>query len=120
MIIDAKKAFRDSHSPAPVFFYCSRNTAEPTRSSPDVIIATIARQLSSLRPRDPLLPPTVAAYKKREMEGFVSGLLGIDESRTLIIQLAEHYPLTTIVIDALNEYDPERRADLLETLESTL
>jgi len=66
------------------------------------------------------MPPIVAAYKKREMEGFASGSLGIHESCALIIELAEYYPLTTIVIDALDECDPERRADLLETLESIL
>jgi hypothetical protein len=120
VIEDAKKAFHNGQSPAPVFFYCSRNTAEPARSSPDAIVASIARQLSSLQPGYPLLPPTVAAYKKREMEGFASGSLGIDDSRVLILQLAEHYPLTTIVIDALDECDPERRTDLLETLESIL
>jgi hypothetical protein len=120
VIEDAKKAFHNGQSPAPVFFYCSRNTAEPARSSPDAIVATIARQLSSLQPGHPLLPPTVAAFKKREMEGFASGSLGMDESRSLILQLVEQYPMTTIVIDALDECDPGRRTDLLETLESIL
>lgn len=114
------KAFSAGQCPPPAFFYCSRNTAEPTRSSPDAIIASIARQLSSLQPGLPLLPPMVATYKKREIEGFASGPLRMDESRALIIQLVEHYPLTTIVIDALDECDPERRADLLETLETIL
>jgi hypothetical protein len=120
VIEDAKKAFYNGQSPPPAFFYCSRNTAEPTRSIPDSIIASIARQLSSLQPGDPLLPPAVAAYMKKEKEGFASGSLGIEESRALILQLVEHYQLTTIVIDALDECDPERRADLLESLEEIL
>lgn len=120
MIDDAERAFNDGYNPAPVFFYCSRNTAEPKRSSPDAIIASIARQLSVLGPQYDLLPPTVTAYKKREMEAFASGPLSIDESRALIIQLVEYYPLTTIVIDALDECDPERREELLETLELIL
>ena len=120
MIEDAKKAFYNGQSPPAAFFYCSRNTAEPTRSIPDSIVASIARQLSSLQPGDPLLPPVVAAYTKREQEGFASGSLGIEESRALILQLVEHYQLTTIVIDALDECDPERQADLLETLEEIL
>lgn len=62
----------------------------------------------------------VAAYKKREEEGFASGPLNIDESRALILQFTEQYPLTTIVIDALDECDPERRAELLEALEAIL
>ena len=120
MIEDAKKAFDNGQSPAPVFFYCSRNNAEPARSNPDAIVATIARQLSSRQPGHSLLPPTVAAYKKREMEGSASESLCINESRLLILQLAEHYQLTTIVIDALDECDPERRTVLLETLELIL
>lgn len=120
MIEDAKIAFQNSHSPAPVFFYCSRNTAEPTRSNPDAIVASIVRQLSSPNPGHALLPPIVSTYKKREMDGFASGPLRLDESCALVIQLAEQYPMTTIVIDALDECDPEKRADLLEALESIL
>jgi hypothetical protein len=120
VIEDAMQAFYAGQSPPPAFFYCSRNTAEPARSNPEAIIASIVRQLSSLQPGFPLLPPVVASYKKREAEGFASGLLRIDESRALIIQLVEHYPLTTVVIDALDECDPEKRADLLETLEAIL
>ena len=120
VIEDAMKAFHAGQSPPPAFFYCSRNTAEPARSSPDAITASIARQLSSLQPGLPLLPPIVAAYKKREAEGFASGSLRMGESRALIIQLVEYYPLTTIVIDALDECDSEERADLLDTLKEIL
>jgi hypothetical protein len=120
VIEDVKMAFHNGQSPPPAYFYCSRNTAEPTRSNPETVLASIARQLSSLQPEDPLLPPVVAAYTKREKEGFASGPLRIQESRTLVIQLVEHYQLATIVIDALDECDPERRADLLESLKVML
>jgi len=120
VIEDAIQAFHAGQSPPPAFFYCSRNTAEPARSSAESIIASIARQLSSLQSGLPLLLPVVATYKKRESEGFASGSLRIDESRALIIQLIEHYPLTTIIIDALDECDSDSRADLLETLETIL
>ena len=62
----------------------------------------------------------IQSYREREVEGFASGPLRIEESYALIIQLAEHYPLTTIIIDALDECDPEIRVDLLETLERVL
>jgi hypothetical protein len=120
VIEDAMQAFRSGHSPPPAFFYCSRNTAEPMRSNPDAIIASIVRQLSSLQPGLPLLPPVVEMYRRRESEAFASGPLRIDESRALLIQLIEHYPLTTIIIDALDECNPKNRADLLETLEEIL
>jgi hypothetical protein len=119
-IEDAKTDFQNGYSPAPVFFYCSRNNAEPTRANPDAIMASIARQMSSPEPGHALLPPTVTAYQKRESEAFASGSLTIDESCALIIELTKYYPLTTIVIDALDECDTERRADLLEIFESIL
>lgn len=68
----------------------------------------------------PLLSPVITTYLKKEAEGFASRNLRINESCALIIQLIEHYLLTTIVIDALDECDLERRADLLETLETIL
>ena len=112
--------FKIDCSPPPVFFYCSRSPAEPARSSPEAILASIARQLSSLEPGLPLLEPVVTTYKKEEAKGFPSGGLRIEESCALILQLVEHYPLTTIVVDALDECDPEKRADLLEKLETIL
>jgi hypothetical protein len=120
VIEDTMQAFRAGQSPPPAFFYCSRNNAEPTRSSPEAIIASIVRQLSSPQPGFALLPPIVTTYRRREAEGFASGPLRMDESTALIIQLVEYYPLTTIVIDALDECDPDKRADLLEALEEIL
>jgi len=38
----------------------------------------------------------------------------------LIVQLTECSPLTTIIIDALDECNPEKRADLLDALEMIL
>ena len=83
-------------------------------------MASIARQLSNLEPKLPLLNPSIAVYLTKEAEGFASGTLRINESCSLIIQLIEHYSLTTIVIDALDECNPEKRADLLEALETIL
>jgi len=120
VIEDALEGFRAGHNPQPVFFYSSRNKAEPGRSDPKAILASLARQLSSLQPGKPLLQPTIDLYKKKEAEGFASGSLRIEESCALIIQLIEQYPLTTIVIDALDECDPEKRCHLLKSLEKIL
>ena|SRR5947207_766074 len=120
VIEDALNGFRAGHNPQPVFFYSSRNSAEPGRSDPNAILASLARQLSSLQPGKPLLQPTLDLYKKKEAEGFASGSLRIEESCALIIQLVEQYPLTTIVIDALNECNPGKRRDLLKSLEKIL
>jgi hypothetical protein len=120
IVEDALNGFYAGHNPRPVFFYSSRNKAEPGRSDPKAILASIARQLSSLEPGKPLLKPTLELYKKKEAEGFGLGSLQIEESCSLIIRLIEQYPLTTIVIDALDECNPEKRHDLLKALQSIL
>jgi len=120
VIEDALDSFRAGYNPHPVFFYSSRNAAEPGRSDPEAILASLARQLSCLEPGKPLLKPTLDLYKKKEAEGFASGSLRIEESCALIIQLTEQYPLTTIVIDALDECNPGKRRDLLKALEKVL
>jgi hypothetical protein len=120
VIEEAMETFRAGHNPPPAFFYCSRNPAEPTRSNPEAILASLVRQLSSLQPGDPLLSPSVEFFKKKEAQGFASGPPRIGETRELIIELVEHYPLTLIIIDAFDECDPENRADLLEELETIL
>jgi hypothetical protein len=120
VIEDALKGFRAGYTPQPVFFYCSRNIAEPGRSDPEAILASLARQLSCLEPGNPLLKPTLDLYKKKETEGFASGSLCLEESCALTIQLTEQYPLTIIVIDALDECDPGKRGDLLRALEQIL
>ena len=120
VIEDALKGFQAGYNAQPVFFYCSRNAAEPARSDPQAILASLARQLSYLEPGKPLLKPTIELYRKKEAEGFASGLLQMNESCTLIMQLIEQYPQTTIVIDAMDECDPEKRRGLLKYLEQIL
>lgn len=119
VIEDAVRRFEAGQSPPPVYFYCSRNAAEPQRSDPAAILSSIVRQLSCAGPGLPLLPPVVEKYEKKG-QGFSSQGLQIEESRQLIIELIEHYPMTTIFIDALDECDPEKRYMLLDAIESLL
>ena len=104
----------------PVFFYCSRDSQEPRRSEPQAILASLARQLSSLVPGDPLLPPSTQLYEKREKSGFASGSLSVEESTELIIDLTGYYPVTTIILDALDECKVESRHLLLDSLQDIL
>ena len=55
-------------------------------------------------------------YKSREQNGFAAGPLTLDESTALIIQLSQDRPLTTIIVDALDECDLTSRGDLLDAL----
>lgn len=83
-------------------------------------MASIARQLSCLGPGFPLLQPTVAEYTKREREAFAHKSLRLQESRDLILQLAKHYPVVTIIVDALDECNPPTLSKLLNAMESIL
>lgn len=119
VIDDAMRRSAAGQNPPPVYFFCSRNAAEPERSNPDAILASIVRQLSCVQPGVPLRPSIFAKYE-RKGQGFLSSGLRLEESRDLILELVEQYRMTTIVIDALDEIDLEKRHALLEALEDIL
>ena len=119
VVEDAKNRHKAGQSPPPVYFYCSRSAAEPERPNPAAILASIVRQLSRAGPGTPLSAPIVAKYEEKG-QGFSSNGLSLDESCELTVQLIEHSPMTTIIIDALEECDPEERQSLLDALQSIL
>lgn len=102
------KMFETGLSPLPVYFYCLRSAAESERANPAAILASIVRQLSCVRPGLPLLRPVIEKYEEKGQHFSLNGL-NLDENRQLIIDLAEHYPMTTIIIDALDECESEER-----------
>jgi hypothetical protein len=79
--------------------------------------------MSCLEDGSPILQPVREKYEERKKQGFQSIPPCLEESRDLIIALTAYYPLTTIVIDALDEVDAfdqcdeASRIDLLEVLE---
>ena len=113
------KRFEAGQSALPVYFYCARSAAEPERSKPDAVLASILRQISCVQPDAPLFGPVIEKYK-RQGEGFKSNGLDLDDSRDLIIRLSEDYNMTTIIVDALDECDPEMRQSLLDAFEHIL
>jgi len=120
VVEDALRDFAAGRGPRPAFFYCSRSAAEPARSDPKLILACLARQLSNIDAGQPVPEPTLQIYEKKEAQAFASGSLTIVESCDLIVQLTRVFPLMTIVIDALDECNPDKRADLLDALEAIL
>jgi hypothetical protein len=121
VVEDALCAFREEQAPAPVYFYCSRNPAEPGRSDPARIVASIARQLA--KPPDAgILAPAIRLYKEHEASGFATQEFTLSEGEKFVLQLLEHYKGATVilVLDALDECNPDTREDLLATLEHLL
>jgi hypothetical protein len=53
-------------------------------------------------------------YQEQEVQGFASERLTMDESQSLIIDLLALHPVATIIIDALDECEPDTRADILD------
>lgn len=106
--------------PQPVYFYCSRSNQETTRSDPRAVLASIVRQMSLLKPGGPVLPPSLLFYHQKEGDGFNSGNISIDESTKLVADLTEYHAVSTIVVDALDECNPESRHELLGALEDIL
>ena len=119
VIEDAMMRSAAGQNPPPVYFYCSRNAAEPARSSPDAILASIVRQLSDINSGAPLRRSIVEKYE-RKGRGFESKGLRLEESRDFILEMIGSFRMTTIVIDALDEIDSTSRDALLEALENIL
>lgn len=109
-LVEERRA-KPNHEPV-AFFYCNRN--EPDRRDPAKILSAIVKQLAV--PKLGLPKPVIMKYEKREAESSTRPLQLI-ESRDLIQELISIHPKTTIVIDALDETDPNTRRELLNALE---
>ncbi len=119
IIEDAKTNFTAGQDPEPVYFYCSRSTAEPERQDPDAVLASVSRQLSTVHGGKALLAPTIERYQKQGA-GFRSSGLYTEQSRELIVDLIELHGAATIIVDALDECDPDKRRSLLDAFEYIL
>lgn len=100
------------------YFYCVRNPAEPERAECDKILNCLLRQLASVTPGGPILPPVRNRY-----EDAISGFYGFEdqawttaESIEVLTQVIDLYPAVTLVIDALDEVNEEDRMELLDSL----
>jgi hypothetical protein len=104
------------NTPYPVFFFCSRNAAEPERANPDEILRCLARQVSDL----PGGPPLHQTLEKRFARRRVAGEMSSAEASEIIIDTIRARPLTYIIVDALDECDPEARKILIDKLKDVV
>jgi hypothetical protein len=114
--------FSSQTGPAPLaYFYCSRNSNEPERSDPSELMRSILEQLSCSSEDLPIRDPVVEAYKakKKEARGRTPEKLGVEEVVETVLELLESNP-ATIVIDGLDECDPAKRQELLDSLETII
>jgi hypothetical protein len=95
---------------------------EPERADPDEIMRCILKQLSCSKSYLPVREPVAKRYKRLKEEADDDGheeppKLAVTESVELILALLETNP-ATIIIDALDECDPERRHELLSAFDT--
>lgn len=83
------------------------------------MLASILRQHSEVKRGKALLPPIVELYNVQG-KGFTSKGPDILQCQKLIASLIEIHGSATIIIDALEECDPDKRQDLLEAFEYIL
>lgn len=95
-----------------IFFYCNRN--DPERRDPTVILLALVKQISLALTGLP--KPVVAGYDSTKEP--VS--LSFEKAHELLVSLLDIFPQTTIIIDALDESDPDKRGQLLEVLNTIM
>jgi hypothetical protein len=113
---ELEELVRDPRSAPVAYFYCSRSHAEPQLADPEEILRSIARQLSGINEDLPVREPAMHKYEGQAKAAFGTRRLTLDEAVQLILELLNDNP-ATIIIDALDECDPNRRHELFESLE---
>lgn len=100
------------------YFYCMRNPAQPERAQCDKILASLVRQLATLKTDGPLLPAIANRYEEA-----IAGFADFDdmdwtteESSDMLLELLAEYPAVTLVVDALDEVNPDDRQELMDVL----
>lgn len=108
---------------APVaYFYCSRNTAEPERANPEEVLRSVLEQVSSNTANLPIRKPVVEVYKnlKKDNRGLPpQERLGLDETTEVLLEILQIDPFY-VVIDALDECNPNERFNLIESLKTII
>lgn len=116
MIVE-KLIAESAHNPSsfPVYFYCTRNTAEKERADPTYILRSILRQLSMPRSTKALPTCMVDSFNKAR-----ASFLDLGDTLQLVMDIIKTRPITYIVLDALDECDTDLRFELTDALETIL
>lgn len=98
-----------------IYFFCSRSLNGPDRQDPKSILRSLLHQLA-LKPKSGIPKILRDAYNKRYSTGMAKNGLDFDECHDLLVALIEQHPSITIVIDALDECDEQKRSALIQSL----
>lgn len=112
---------QDGSTAAPLaYFYCTRNSFEPSRSDPEEVIWSVVRQLAFGRGSGREVHEIVVTdYERRQEEAELNGVdiprLSISECMVLILDLTQLNP-ATIIIDAVDELQETHLYKLMQAL----
>lgn len=100
------------------YFYC--NYKEDQRRDPASIVRSLVKQLCLRTPgigsSSSFPDPVLSLYNKRKADADLSNTLSINECKDLLIRLSAGFRRTTIIVDALDECDPDTRGKLCDLL----
>ena len=113
---------RDSTAIVPLaFFFCARNTAEPLRSQPAEILRAVVKQLGTTEQMHLVHATILKAFEDQEAESDIDGAslsqFNAGEATKMILSLTDDNP-AIIIVDALDECNPDLRYQLLEAFEN--
>ncbi|RYP07284.1 hypothetical protein DL764_002599 [Monosporascus ibericus] len=98
------------------FFYCNRNEEE--RRKPLMVLRSYVRQLSTTaRCPEEKRKKLQELWSERRLGG---SALDLEDCREQLFELVNLYPRTTLVLDALDECEPDLRGELVNTVEILL
>ena len=97
------------------YFYCDQNQED--RRSPEQVLRSFARQLSTLRDSDMIPSCIEQCYVEKEKPGFASSSLTFQECCVLVRELVTMYTKITLVLDALDECDRSTRQYLITEID---
>lgn len=103
------------------YFYCSKNASETERRDPQEIMRSIVRQLCIVDAvQKQLHDAVVREYERREREakdvGFDASRLSSQDCLKVLLEITRPNP-ATIVIDGIDEVEPNVRHGLIENLQ---
>ncbi|KAK2769608.1 hypothetical protein FQN53_005988 [Emmonsiellopsis sp. PD_33] len=94
------------------FFYCNRN--DPERREPLAVLRSFVRQLSTTANGQHSMQQRIRQYYNKSREE--GSTPTINDCKELLLELINTYPKTTIILDALDECEEQKRSVLVEVV----
>lgn len=98
------------------FFYCNRN--EPDRQDPLMVLRSFVRQLSTISNREGFMQKRLRQYYMQARQRASEPTMA--DCKEFLLEFINLYPKTTLILDALDECDKQKRSLLIEALDYLL